>query len=177
MGDGDAALSVVAVGSNIDPEANILRGLRLLSMRLAVTVVSTWYVSGAVGEDGRPRPDPDFVNGAVAVETSLRRHDLVGVLRQVEAACGRRRTADRFAPRTLDLDLVVLRGRPVEADWMDRAHVAVPVAEVAQDLVAGTGRLDAHLAGMEKDPLRRLPPGPLAAWRPPPKGRAAGGQR
>lgn len=65
------------------------------------------------------------------------------MLRTIEAALGRRRSADKYASRTIDLDLLlydeyVLSNNELslpDPDIMERAFIAVPLYELAPDLV------------------------------------------
>ena len=105
---------------------------------------------------------PDFVNGAVAMETALSAKDLLKVLHGIEADFGRKRVT-RWGQRTLDLDLVaygdaVLPDLKTFSAWLqldpdsqakeapdqlilphprvqDRGFVLVPLAQVAPDWV------------------------------------------
>jgi 2-amino-4-hydroxy-6-hydroxymethyldihydropteridine diphosphokinase len=128
----------IALGSNIEPETNLPRAVELLAARLPILGVSRVYESEAVGAPGAP----PFLNAAVLVETDLPPAALKRqVLRRVEAALGRVRTADRNAPRPIDLDLV-LYGDLVVEDAEDgltlpdpeitaRGHLALPLADLA----------------------------------------------
>lgn len=103
---------------------------------------------------------PDFVNAAAAIFTNLSAAELLGRLHRIEAAAGRTRTR-RWAPRTLDLDLIavaddILPDTETQAQWrnlsladqqvltppeiilphprlQDRAFVLVPMRDVAAD--------------------------------------------
>jgi 2-amino-4-hydroxy-6-hydroxymethyldihydropteridine diphosphokinase len=130
--------AVVLLGSNIDRERALPQAVALLAARTRLRAVSAVYETVPVG-----RPDqPAFFNAAVVVETDLDPEAFKReVLAAIEARLGRRRTADRWAPRTIDLDLVLwddevreVGGRPVpHPDLLTRAHAAVPVAEVLPD--------------------------------------------
>ena len=50
---------------------------------------------------------PDFTNGAFLLETNLNFEDFNATLKSLETRCGRKPTANKYAPRTLDLDIVV----------------------------------------------------------------------
>jgi 2-amino-4-hydroxy-6-hydroxymethyldihydropteridine diphosphokinase len=129
----------VSVGANIDPERNVVEALRLLSQRVRITGVSTFYRTKAVG---RPEQQ-DFLNGVCKVATDLSPRALkFDVLRDIERRLGRVRTADKYAARTIDLD-VILHGRAVldepdlripDPDIRTRAFVAVPLLQLAPDL-------------------------------------------
>lgn len=106
---------------------------RLASLgRLAAT--SGVYASPAAGPAGQP----DFLNAAVLLETSLTPIEIRDRLRQIEADQGRVRGPDRYAPRPIDLDLVLYDDRVIDTppvripdpDLLDRAYLAVTVAEL-----------------------------------------------
>jgi 2-amino-4-hydroxy-6-hydroxymethyldihydropteridine diphosphokinase len=136
----------VSVGSNIDPEVSILRGMELLARLVTITGISTFYETEPVGPPGQPA----FVNGAVRIETDLAAPELkFGVLRHVEEALGRHRGADKYAPRTLDLDLVLYRDVVADEDGLAlpdpdllrRSFVALPVTELG-GVLPGPAPLD-----------------------------------
>jgi 2-amino-4-hydroxy-6-hydroxymethyldihydropteridine diphosphokinase len=144
----------IGVGSNIEPEVNIAQALELLVDRCRVTATSTFYRTPAIG-----RPDqPDYLNGVWRVETLLTPRDLkLGVLRPVEDRLGRIRGPDKYAPRTIDLD-VLLCGREV----LDEADCRVPAPEIRQ-------RRFLMICLLELDPDLVLPDtnerlGSLLAW-------------
>ena len=114
----------IGVGSNIEPEANIPRALDLLADRCRVTATSTFYRTPAIG-----RPDqPGYLNGVWRVETRLTPRDLkFSVLRRIEEQLGRVRGPDKYARRTIDLD-VLLCGREV----LDDPDCRVPASEIRE---------------------------------------------
>ncbi len=132
--------SFIAVGSNIDPEPNILKALTLLAEHVHVTALSTFYSTPALG-----RPEqPDFINGVCLAMTGLSAAALkLDVLRPIEAALGRARSADRYAPRAIDLDILLLGDIVVrepglqipDPDVRTRRFLAVPLLELAPDLI------------------------------------------
>jgi 2-amino-4-hydroxy-6-hydroxymethyldihydropteridine diphosphokinase len=163
-------VAYVGVGSNVDPEANVPAALRRLARRVRVTGSSTFYRTAALQAPGTP----PFVNGVWRVETELGPRELkLEVLRSIEEELGRKRTADKYAPRPIDLD-VLLHGAAVvrepdltlpDPDILERPFVAVPLWELAPDLaLPGSGRRLADVvgamskAGMESWPelTRRL---------------------
>lgn len=146
------ACCLIGVGANLDPEENIAEGLRLLARLVPVTAVSPFYVTAPIS-----RPEqPDYLNGVVTVEhgegpAALRD----GILRPVEAARGRVRTADAYAARTLDLDVLLygdLAGREAgmvlpDPHLWERPFLAAATLELNPALaVPGTGRLLRDLA-------------------------------
>lgn len=133
----------VILGSNIEREQNIPAAVRLLAGAAKVTGVSTVYETSAVGE----HEQPGYFNAVVLLETELEPAELKdGLLSDVEQRLGRRRTADKFAPRTIDLDIVAYDddafdytpkdGRPrhlPDSDLLRYPHTAVPMAELLPD--------------------------------------------
>jgi 2-amino-4-hydroxy-6-hydroxymethyldihydropteridine diphosphokinase len=153
----------VAVGSNIDSERNLLAGLRALAQQVRVSAISTLYRTPPLE---RPDQEP-FINGVVEVCTDLSPEGLQSILRAVESDRGRIRTADRHAARTLDLDLIaydgLLRRGPKltlpDPDVYRRAFVAVPLAELAPELILpDTGRRASDVAaGLDATHMTALP--------------------
>ena len=127
----------VALGSSIQPETNLPAALEQLARRVDLVGVSTFYWTEALG---RP-DDPDFLNGVVAVRTTLGPRALkFNVLRQIEESLGRLRLDDRMAPRTIDLDLTLYGDLAVDepglrlpSDDIARPFVAGPLLELAGD--------------------------------------------
>lgn len=136
----------IAVGSNIDAERNVASALELLGRRVRIVAVSRFYRTPALGAPG----SPDFLNGAVEIETELEPRDLKRlVLLEVERELGRERGVEKNAPRTIDLDLVLHGGLVCSEDGLElpapeileRAFVALPLLELEPELVLpGTGR-------------------------------------
>ena len=129
--------AVISLGSNIEPEQHLplaVDGLHALGRVLAVTAA---YRNPAVGPEGQP----EFVNAALLLETEHTPRELQRALRQLETRLGRRRTADKFAPRVIDLDLVLFGSHVVEEgslrlpdpDLLERAYLALLAAELAPD--------------------------------------------
>lgn len=125
--------ALVAIGSNIDPEVNVPRALDLLDERFRVLarshILRTEAIPGPPETEDRP-PQADYLNCAVLIETDLRPADLRDALRGIEAELGRVRTADKYAPRTIDLDVVGYDGRITDPDVRRRGFLRRLVTEV-----------------------------------------------
>lgn len=150
--------ALVGLGSNVAPDRHLPAAVRLLAERLEVRGLSSAWATPPVGPAGQP----PFLNAAVLVATELAPHVLkAGVLREVERSLGRVRTRDRFAPRQIDLDLVLYPaggGDPeaepgragelvLDPDLRHEVHLAVPAAELLPDWVhPATGETLARLA-------------------------------
>jgi len=143
----------VSVGANIDPERNVVEALRLLGQRVRITGVSTFYRTKAVG---RPQQQ-DFLNGVCKVATNASPRALkFDILRDIERQLGRVRTADKYAARTIDLDVMLHADAVIDEpdlhipdpDIRTRAFVAVPLLELAPELrLPDTGEALATLVG------------------------------
>jgi 2-amino-4-hydroxy-6-hydroxymethyldihydropteridine diphosphokinase len=128
--------AIVGLGSNLEPARHLPAAIRLLAAAAEVTHVSSAWSTAPVGPPGQL----PFVNAAVRLRTALPAQQLKHeLLRDVERRLGRVRSADRFAPRPIDLDLVLygdhsisLDGRKIpEPELLSHAHVALPASEVA----------------------------------------------
>jgi len=135
----------ICLGSNIRPVENLPLAVERLAERLEVVATSRVYLSEAKGVAGLP----PFLNAAVAVDARVGPVELkLEVLRPLEAELGRLRTDNPDEPRTIDLDLalfgdLVIEDRTVglvlpEPDTLSCAHVALPLADLAPDLVHPT---------------------------------------
>lgn len=137
----------ITLGSNIAPEANLPRAVRRLRERLTLRAASRVYRGAPLDAGGRVAAGQGyFLNAAVLVETDLPPAALkFDVLRAIEAEMGRVRGADRYAPRPIDLD-IALYGDLVlndpesrltlpDPEIITRAHVALPLADLAPDFV------------------------------------------
>jgi 2-amino-4-hydroxy-6-hydroxymethyldihydropteridine diphosphokinase len=128
----------VSVGSNIDRARNIRSGLQTLREQFGALTVSTIYESAAVGFDGDP-----FYNLVVGFDTDRDVHSVARALREIEHRHGRERGAVRFAPRTLDLDLLLYDDLVLHQDHLHiprdeitrYAFVLRPLAEIAGERV------------------------------------------
>lgn len=116
----------IGLGSNIEPEKNLPEAIRKLSERTDVVAISSAWRAAAVG-----KPAPDFLNAAAKIHTDLPADELQkNVLRKIEAELGRVRGPDKFAPRTIDLDILVFDDTQIDEDLWRFAHLTVPLAEI-----------------------------------------------
>ena len=140
MMEGRARSVLVSLGSNIEPERNLLRAIEELDHRVELVAASRVFETEPVGR----RRVPTFLNAAVELKTSLGPRSLkFRVLRWVEAALGRVRTDDRNAPRVIDLDIALFGDRVLsdseagieipDPEILRYPHVVVPLADLAPD--------------------------------------------
>ncbi|TCD20639.1 2-amino-4-hydroxy-6-hydroxymethyldihydropteridine diphosphokinase [Pseudomonas sp. IC_126] len=155
----------IGLGSNLAEPREQLRGaLRALadvpSSRLVA--VSSLYASDPLGPPDQPR----YNNAVAALDTLLAPLDLLDALQAIEKAQGRERKAERWGPRTLDLDILLFGDRLLNEPRLTvphyhlhaRAFVLYPLAEIApQHLQLPDGRnLADLLAACPFEGLERL---------------------
>lgn len=145
-------LAYVALGSNLDdPRAQVERGFAALAALPDTTMRarSRLYRTPPWGVVDQP----DFVNAAAALATTLPPRVLLDALLAIETRAGRVRGIVN-GPRVLDLDLLVYGDAVLHAPGLDvphprlheRAFVLLPLADIAPTLVVpGRGRVDALL--------------------------------
>lgn len=123
--------AILLLGSNISPEKNIRAALAMLQDCCDVQAVSATWQTPAVGS-----PGPDFLNLAMQVNVEQDADSYKWrVLRPIEEKLGRMRSADKNAPRTIDIDIIVWDGTVQDANLWSRAFVAIPVSELAPHLI------------------------------------------
>lgn len=122
----------VGIGSNLgDRQGNILAALQRLRTRAEVTRVSAFYESAAAGG----AEGPAYLNVAAALRTELDADRFAAFARDVELAVGRSAGARKLAARPIDIDLLAVDGVAVRDDLPQRPYNAVPLAEIAPQLV------------------------------------------
>ena len=147
----------VGLGSNLgDRLATLRRAVELLRARPGIEVVgvSTFHETAPVGLTDQP----DFLNGAVALDTQLAPRALLQRLLEIERELGRTRTGPRFGPRTIDLDLLLYGEVELDEPGLSVPHPRLherrfalePLAELEPALVVpGRGPVADLLAELE----------------------------
>lgn len=128
----------LGLGSNIDPMANLPKGLDELASRYELVSISGAVQSAAVGFDGAA-----FVNLAVGLDTESPLAQLAVELRDIEYMYGRTPDCSKYSSRTLDIDILLYDDLAGEHEGMllprpeirHNAFVLGPLSEVAGDLV------------------------------------------
>jgi 2-amino-4-hydroxy-6-hydroxymethyldihydropteridine diphosphokinase len=154
----------LSIGSNQAREASIRGAVADLRAAFGDLVLSRVYESPAEGFAGAP-----FLNLVAGIRTDLGVAEIDRILRGIEDGRGRVRGPEKFAPRTLDIDLLTygdrvgtLDGRALPRDEIQRyAFVLGPLAEVApNETCPGTGRTYGELwvaLGPQRPPLTPAP--------------------
>jgi 2-amino-4-hydroxy-6-hydroxymethyldihydropteridine diphosphokinase len=118
--------AIISIGSNIDAEANIAKMITYLEEKVKIVKVTPLIKTKPIGIENQP----DFTNGAVKIETLLPKENLNLLLKSIEDQLGRDRTAAKFGPRTIDLDIVVWNGEIVDNDYYTRDFLKNSVDEL-----------------------------------------------
>jgi len=122
----ESHLAYLSLGSNIQPEINLVRAIQLLGDRGRIDKVSNAWESKSVGARG-----PNYLNSCILLATPLEQTDLKrDVLLPIEIELGRIRSENKFAPRTIDIDIVLFDDKLVDNKYWEQAFVVIPLAEV-----------------------------------------------
>lgn len=118
---------------------------------------------------------PDFVNAVASFFTRTDAEALLAALQRLEKALGRQRNAEqRWGPRKIDLDLLLLGDLRVCSPTLELPHphlhergfVLAPLAEIAPDLaIPGRGTVQQCLDALDEVgawPVDETPPDPSA---------------
>lgn len=155
-GAGGAVTAHIGIGANLgDAPAAVRTAFDALARLPATRLVrcSSLYRSAPVGTGG-----PDYFNAVAAIATTLAPLDLLTALQRIETDAGRTRPW-RWAPRTLDLDLLFYGDEHIALPRLtvphprlyQRAFVLLPLAEIASDKVPASA-----LAAVSGQAIERL---------------------
>jgi 2-amino-4-hydroxy-6-hydroxymethyldihydropteridine diphosphokinase len=131
----------VAAGSNVEPEKNLARALDELTQTFGELAISPAYRNPAVGFVGA-----DFINLVVGFRTVDAPAQVKQKLERIETSCGRPRDAPKWAPRSMDLDILMYDQLVSDApglilprpDLLRRAFMLKPLADLAPELLHPT---------------------------------------
>lgn len=152
-----AERAYIGLGSNLDqPVQQIKRALIALAGIPATRLIATSRLYG--NPPMGPQDQPDYINAVACIETELGPHALLEVLQTIEDQQARVRSARRWGPRTIDLDLLLFGDEIIDdvkltvphPDISQRTFVLVPLCEIAPDLaIPGLARAGALLAALD----------------------------
>ena len=158
------ARAVLSVGANLGDRLGTLQGCVQAIARLPDTDVlaaSPVYETAPVGGPAQP----DYLNAVVIIRTGLPPRDLLDAAHRIEADFGRVR-AERFGPRTLDIDLIDYAGQVSDEEELtlphprahERAFVLAPWHDVDPDAeLPGRGPVAQLLASVNQAGVRPVP--------------------
>lgn len=155
---------VYSIGSNLGERLSNLQGA-VDALRdtpdVIVVDVSSVYETDPVGG---PEDSPAFLNIVVVAETTLDPRTLLERAQAIEAAFGRDRSAGRWSPRTLDVDLILVGKDELDQPDLklphplagERGFVLVPWAEIdAGGTLPGVGQVGQLAARVDASGVRR----------------------
>lgn len=154
----------IALGSNLaKPVDQVNCALEALAHlpRTRLVQTSSFYRSKPLG----PQNQPDYLNAVVALDTQLPADELLDCTQAIEQNQGRVRKAERWGPRTLDLDMLLYGNSVIASDRLivhhydmkNREFMLYPLAEIAPALVFPDGESLQQL-------LQRVPLNGLTRW-------------
>lgn len=139
-------LCYIAIGSNLaSPLEQVKAALDAIGEipQSRVVEVSSFYRTPPLG----PQDQPDYLNAAVALETTLEAETLLDHTQRIELQQGRVRKAERWGPRTLDLDIMLFGDQVIQTprltvphyDMKNRGFMLWPLFEIAPALIFPDG--------------------------------------
>jgi 2-amino-4-hydroxy-6-hydroxymethyldihydropteridine diphosphokinase len=152
--------AVLAFGSNLGSRKKTINtALKALDRHPKTTLVATspFHETVAITLDGPDESQPRYLNAVAIVETKLNPKGLHELCQEIENKHGRVRLA-RWAPRTLDIDIITYGAELVETSKLivphPRAHerifVLEPWLEIDPDaVIPGKGRVEILLANLK----------------------------
>ena len=147
--------AAIALGSNLGDRAVFLASaLRAIDALpgCRLTRVSSAYRTRPWGKTDQG----EFINMCALIDTDLSPTDLLVAVKDVEASMGRT-ASERWGPREIDIDLLIIPGVEMRTDLLplphprmsERLFVIAPLAEVAPDLLLGAQRMDARAKALK----------------------------
>jgi len=139
-------LAYIAIGSNLaSPLEQVNAAVQALGKipQSRIVALSSFYRTPPLG----PQDQPDYLNAAVVLETTLDAETLLDNTQRIELQQGRVRKAERWGPRTLDLDIMLFGHEVINTerltvphyDMKNRGFMLWPLFEVAPDLIFPDG--------------------------------------
>ena len=155
---------VYSIGSNLGDRLGNLQGA-VDALRdtpdVIVVDVSSVYETDPVDA---PEGSPQFLNMVVVAETTLEPRTLLERALAIEDAFGRERGPERYAPRTLDVDLIMVGNTASDAEDLrlphplahERGFVLAPWHEIdAKGELPGRGKIADLLESVGSDGVVR----------------------
>jgi len=119
-------ITAIGVGSNMEAPRHIALAKQVLEREHTFLKESAFVTTAPIGDTAQP----DFLNGAFLIGTELDLETFRGYLKKLEDRLGRVRSANKFGPRTIDLDIIAWNGEIVNDDFYKRDFVKKSLLEI-----------------------------------------------
>jgi 2-amino-4-hydroxy-6-hydroxymethyldihydropteridine diphosphokinase len=142
-------VAFIGLGSNLghdrngifeSPKQQLLNAIQSIDNQTTIHLISTsyFYQTEAIG----PGDQPDYINAAIKIKTSLSANQLLLALQNIENQQGRVRK-ERWGARTLDLDILIFDQLIENSEQLtlphprahERAFVLAPLKDLDANLV------------------------------------------
>jgi 2-amino-4-hydroxy-6-hydroxymethyldihydropteridine diphosphokinase len=125
----ESHLAYLSLGSNIEPTIHLVEAVKMLDKVGKVQKVSNAWESRSVGTAG-----PNYLNACVSFVSPFMPFELKEqIIRPIEAQLGRKRSENKYVPRTIDIDIVLFDDNPYNDKFWKFAFIIVPLAEIYPD--------------------------------------------
>lgn len=137
----------IGLGSNLsEPEQQVRQAVKAIGAipQVKTQAVSALYFSRPMG----PKDQPNYINAVLKITTELQPLSLLDALQAIENASGRVRKDNRWGPRILDLDILLIDEMTIENERLTVPHyglelrefVLIPLHEIAPTLILPNGK-------------------------------------
>jgi 2-amino-4-hydroxy-6-hydroxymethyldihydropteridine diphosphokinase len=137
----------IGLGSNLsEPIEQVKKAIKAIEkiVQSEVISVSSLYLSKPMG----PQEQENYINGVLALKTSLSAIELLDALQAIENEAGRVRKENRWGARILDLDIILFGNEIINTERLtiphygmsEREFVLMPLAEIAPQLQLPNGQ-------------------------------------
>lgn len=138
-------VAYIGLGSNIgEPFNNCKTAVDKISKcsDINIIAISKWYKNKALTLQPSDN-QPDFINGAIKIETDLEPPELLKKLKMIESEMGRRESAARWEARIIDLDILLFSDFVIESENLTIPHpelhkrlfVLLPLYDIEPSLI------------------------------------------
>ncbi|MGQ0827471.1 MAG: 2-amino-4-hydroxy-6-hydroxymethyldihydropteridine diphosphokinase [Bacteroidota bacterium] len=129
------------LGSNLGDKLHVLQqAAQLIEKQIgSINKVSGIYITAAWGNTSQP----DFINQAIRVHTSLSADEVLQQILEIEKTLGRVRDHQKWKERIIDIDILFYNNCIIDTSHLtvphpylqDRKFVLIPLLEIAPDLI------------------------------------------
>lgn len=150
----------LSLGTNLgDKKDNLEQALKLLSHKVKILKISSYYETEPVGF----KDQPWFLNIVVEGETNLLPSELLIFTQSIEHEMKRVKTIVN-GPRIIDVDILLYEDEKVETEDLviphprmkERAFVMVPLAEISPDIIIQGEKISHILKNLKGEKIHKV---------------------